>query len=296
MKKFQLVDWSWYIYRAYYALPELNDQNWNNINALYGFFRMILKLLQDRPDYFLIALDSPQKTIRHEKYIDYKANRKKMDDNFRYQVWIIKKSLIDIWINSLEFPWFEADDIINSFVKNISENQDVNSIVISCDKDLKQLIWEKTIFFDPLKEIYVTKENFIVQYWYEPIYIIDYLCIVWDSTDNIKWVPWIWEKTWKILISQYWSIDNIYKNIDFINDKIKNKLIDYKKEVYQNQELVKLYYIDLFDNLKINEYTVNIDFDKLHKKLVEEYNFKSFEKILKDLQKKFSIWIQNSLF
>ena len=77
--KFFLIDGSSFLYRAYYAFPSMNDQEGHNINVVYGFFRMLMKIFQEKPDYFVITWDSPVKTLRHEEYSEYKANRKKMD-------------------------------------------------------------------------------------------------------------------------------------------------------------------------------------------------------------------------
>ncbi|MEI8008308.1 MAG: PIN domain-containing protein [bacterium] len=84
--KFFLIDGSSFLYRAYYAFPSMNDQDGHNINVVYGFFRMLMKIFQEKPDYFVITWDSPVKTLRHEEYTEYKANRKKMDDDFKHQI------------------------------------------------------------------------------------------------------------------------------------------------------------------------------------------------------------------
>ena len=92
--KFFLIDGSSFLYRAYYAFPSMNDQDGHNINVVYGFFRMLMKIFQEKPDYFVITWDSPVKTLRHEAYTEYKANRKKMDDDFKHQI-PITQAIVD---------------------------------------------------------------------------------------------------------------------------------------------------------------------------------------------------------
>ena len=92
--KFFLIDGSSFFYRAYYAFPYMNDQDGHNINVVYGFFRMLMKIFQEKPDYFVITWDSPVKTLRHEEYSEYKANRKKMDDDFKHQI-PITQAIVD---------------------------------------------------------------------------------------------------------------------------------------------------------------------------------------------------------
>ncbi|MEI7919918.1 MAG: PIN domain-containing protein [bacterium] len=82
------------MYRAYYAFPAMNDKDGHNANVVYGFFRMLLKIFQEKPDYFVITWDSPVKTLRHEEYPEYKANRKKMDDDFKHQI-PVTKDIVD---------------------------------------------------------------------------------------------------------------------------------------------------------------------------------------------------------
>ena len=89
--KFLLIDWSWFLYRAYYGLPPLYNNDGKNVNVVYGFFRMLLKTFQEKPDYLVIARDSPKKTIRHEMFEEYKANRKKMEDDFKQQIPLTKQ-------------------------------------------------------------------------------------------------------------------------------------------------------------------------------------------------------------
>jgi DNA polymerase-1 len=102
MKQFFLLDGSGYVFRAYYALPPLHDEDGHNVNAIFGFFRMLFKLWQQKPEHFVVTWDSPKKTIRKELYEDYKANRISMPDEFKYQMGMIKELVAQLKIPAVE--------------------------------------------------------------------------------------------------------------------------------------------------------------------------------------------------
>ena len=177
MKNFFLFDWFAFLYRAYYAFPEIKNSRWQNINAVYWFLRMLLKRLNKKPDYITIARDAPQKTFRHELSPDYKATRKKMDEDFISQIPIIQNIINDLWIISQTAPWFEADDVIASFVKYY-KNPELSMYIYSADKDLKQLLTDWVFIIDPVKDLPYQRKDFLSEFWFEPQYIVDYLALL----------------------------------------------------------------------------------------------------------------------
>ena len=195
MKKLFVLDGSWYVFRAYYGLPELHDPDGHNVNAIFGFFRMLFKLRQTKPDYFVIAWDAPVKTVRKEMDENYKANRTKMPDEFKRQMGMIKELVGQLAIPAEEIPGFEADDIIGTIASQVSDPNTLGVQIVSSDKDLKQLVktWEVTMF-DAMKNFTTTQKNFIEEYGFHPALMIDYLAIVGDSADNIKGIPGYWQK------------------------------------------------------------------------------------------------------
>lgn len=104
MKQLYLLDGSGYVFRAYHGLPELHDQDGHNVNAIFGFFRMVFKLLQERPEWFVVAWDAPVKTARAVIDESYKANRTAMPDEFKRQMRMIKELIAQLKIPSLEIP------------------------------------------------------------------------------------------------------------------------------------------------------------------------------------------------
>ena len=294
--KFFLIDGSSFLYRAYYAFPHMADKDGHNVNVVYGFFRMLMKIFQERPDYFVITWDSPVKTFRHEEYPEYKANRKKMDDDFKHQIPITKAIVAELWIPSLIVPWYEADDIIYTLAMKYKEDKNVMIDIYSWDKDLKYLLDTNISCVDSMKWLTTTPEVFIKEYWFEPIHILEYLALVGDSADNIKWIVWIWPKKASDLIQKYQTIDNIYTHIDEITWDVKQKLIDGKEDAYLSRGLIELKSITEIEDTQIENFTLSLDFPKYKQVLIGEHHFNSFEKTLDELKKKLQNPVQIGLF
>ncbi len=296
MKKFYLIDWSGFLYRAYYAFPDMPDKDWHNVNTIYWFFRMLIKIFFDKPDYFVIARDAPSKTHRHESYPQYKANRAKAPDDFKIQIPIIIEIANKLWIPNIVLPWYEADDIIASIVTKFKENTDITYNIFSADKDLKQLLDQNVIFTDPTKWITYKTNDFIQEYWFEPKHILDYLALIGDNADNIKWVPWIWPKWASDLIKKYSTIENIYNNLENIWTTTRAKLLQWKESAQNAKKLISLEISPEINEINIEKYKFEIDFSNYKKILIDEYNFWSMDKVITELKNKFQMPQQTSLF
>ncbi|MCF7834530.1 5'-3' exonuclease [Candidatus Gracilibacteria bacterium] len=294
--KFFIIDGSGFLYRAYYAYPQISDKDGHNINVVYGFFRMLLKIIGENPDYFVIARDSPVKTIRHESFPEYKANRKKMEDDFKRQIPLTQELTNALGIPNLVVDTYEADDIIATLTKKYKSDQDLIIDIYSSDKDLKQLLDRNVFCIDPLKGIRTDTKLFLQEFMFDPKYILDYLALTGDSADNIKGVAGIGPKKASELIKKYNDIDGIYSHIDEISGDIKDKLIQNKEEAYTSRDLIQLHDIETLNEETISNFKLDLDFNKYKKILIEEYGFNSFEKPLNELKKKFETPTQNSLF
>ncbi len=255
-----------------------------------------MKIFQEKPDYLVITRDSPVKTLRHEAYPEYKANRKKMDDDFKHQIPVTKAIAAELWIPSLIMPGYEADDIIATLAKKYMADKSLLIDIYSSDKDLKQLLSDNVFCFDSMKSIKTNTESFIKEYWFEPKYILDYLALVGDSADNIKWITWIWPKKASDLIQKYQSVDNIYQHLDEIHWDVKQKLIDGKEDAYTSRGLIELKDIEEVQNSELAMFALKLDFIKYKQVLIGEYHFNSFEKTIDELKKKLVMPVQAGLF
>ena len=294
--KFFLIDGSSFLYRAYYAFPPMVDRDGHNVNVVYWFFRMMFKIFQEKPDYLVIAWDSPVKTLRHEEYPEYKANRKKMDDDFKNQIPRTKNIVEQLWIPSLIVPTYEADDIIYTLAKKYGADKNISIDIYSWDKDLKQLLSDNVFCIDAMKSITTTTELFIKEYWFEPKYILDYLALIGDSADNIKGIAGIWPKKASDLIQRYHTIDAIYAHIDEITGDVKQKLIDGKEDAYKSRGLIELKPVNEVEQSVLDFFALKLDFVKYKQVLVGEQQFNSFEKTIDELKKKLQTPVQTGLF
>ena len=294
MKNFFLFDWFAFLYRAYYAFPEIRNTEWQNINAVYWFLRMLLKRLNKKPDYIEIAWDAPQKTFRHELDPDYKATRKKMDDDFLSQIPLIQNIIKELWIISQIAPWYEADDVLASFV-NHYQNPDLEMYIYSADKDLKQLLTDWVFIVDPVKDLPYQKKDFLAEFGFEPQYIVDYLSLLWDSADNIKWVTWIWEKKAQSLVQHYGTIENIYDHLNELENTESSILGSQKDDAFFSKKMIQLANVDL-SQAQLDDFKFSFDWSKYIDIICNQYWIKWLEKPLTEMKKDFEKPQQLGLF
>lgn len=297
MEKIILVDGNNLLFRSYYATAYNGNFMKNSkgfpTNALFGFSNMINKIiLEEKPTYILVAFDKG-KTFRHEKYSEYKAGRIEMPDELRLQFPIAKKLLELMGIKYYEIENYEADDIIGTFSK-FCNNTKYTGTIISSDKDLLQLITD-SVDIKLLKSkdyIRYNPESFYEEYKIKPINIIDLKSLMGDSSDNIKGVKGIGEKTALKLLQEYKTLNGIYENIDKISGKTKEKLIDGKNDAYISYELATI----------VTNVPIEISIDDIKYKgnqaglndLYEELEFYSFlkkDKVEKEITKPFDVKI-----
>ena len=297
MEKIILVDGNNLLFRSYYATAYNGNFMKNSkgfpTNALFGFSNMINKIiLEEKPTYILVAFDKG-KTFRHEKYSEYKAGRIEMPEELRLQFPIAKKLLELMGIKYYEMENYEPDDISGTFSK-YCENTKYTGTIISSDKDLLQLITD-SVDIKLLKSkdyIRYNPESFYEEYKIKPINIIDLKSLMGDSSDNIKGVKGIGEKTALKLLQEYKTLNGIYENIDKISGKIKEKLIDGKNDAYISYELATI----------VTNVPIEISIDDIKYKgnqaglndLYEELEFYSFlkkDKVEKEITKPFDVKI-----
>ncbi len=247
MKKVILIDGNNLLFRSYYATAYKGNLLRNSkgfpTNALYSFINMLNKIISEmHPSYVMIAFDKG-KTFRHEKYTSYKEGRKDTPLELKQQFPVAKQIAKSMGLHCFEIDNYEADDIIGTFAKVVDENDDFTATIISSDKDLLQLI-SKDVDMKLLKSndyIMMNEETFFSTYGITPDKMIDLKGLMGDSSDNIKGVRGIGEKTALGLLQKYGNLENIYKNIDNISAKTKEKLLEDKESAFFSRELATIY-------------------------------------------------------
>ncbi|RZB34789.1 MAG: DNA polymerase I [Desulfobacteraceae bacterium Eth-SRB1] len=240
-KTLYMIDGSAYIYRAYHAIQSLTNSKGLPTNAAFGFTRMLLKLIDDRaPEYIVMFFDAKGPTFRHEMYADYKANRPPMPDDLSIQIPYIKEITKGFNMPVIEMPGYEADDLIGTFSR-IAEKAGFNVVMVTGDKDFMQLVTDKAIIWDPMKEKTIDADVIRTTYGIEPQQMIDVMGLSGDTADNIPGVPGIGQKTALSLIKTYKSMTQLYEQIDTIKKKKQHEnLVKYKDQAFLSRNLVTI--------------------------------------------------------
>ena len=240
-KTLYLIDGTAYIYRAYHAIQGLTNSKGLPTNAAFGFTRILIKLLEDRsPEYVAMLFDAKGPTFRHKIYKDYKANRPPMPEDLSVQIQHIKEITKGFNIPVMEMQGFEADDLIGALGR-MAEEAGFFIVMVTGDKDFVQLVTDKAVIWDPMKEKTIDIKTVRESFGVEPGQMIDVMGLSGDTSDNIPGVPGIWPKTALTLIKTFGSMEQLYEQLDKITKKKQHQnLVQYKEQAFLSKELVKI--------------------------------------------------------
>jgi DNA polymerase-1 len=236
-----LIDATATIHRAYHAIRGLSTSTGIPTNAVFGFTRMLIKLIHDRsPEYIALCFDSKEKTFRHDMFPQYKATRPPMPDDMRMQLPYIRQVVEGFRLPVIELPGFEADDLIGTLAVR-AEKSGYSVVMVSGDKDFVQLVSENVSIWDPMKEKATTLTT-VRESGLEPAQFIEVMGFSGDTSDNVPGVPGIGPKTAQSLIQQFGSMDQVYERIDEVDKKsVRQKLLDNKSQAFLSRSLVTIH-------------------------------------------------------
>jgi DNA polymerase-1 len=239
-KRIFLIDGSGYIYRAFHAIRGLKNSKGLPTNAAYGFTRMLMKLMEEKRYQALVMFfDSRGPTFRHDIYPDYKANRPPMPDDLSIQIPYIHKITRAFNIPAVQMPGYEADDLIAT-VAGMAEADGYSVVIVTGDKDLKQLVTKKTMIWDPMKDETIQLKD-IERSGISPSQLSDVMGLSGDASDNIPGVPGIGPKTALKLIQAFDNMDRLYRHVDEIpRQKQRENLIAFREQALLSKKLVTL--------------------------------------------------------
>ena len=274
-----LLDGSSYIYRAYFAIRNLSSPKGFPTNALYGFTQMLLKVMKDRaPAHVAVVFDAGKITFRNELFPAYKANRSAMPDDLVPQLEPIKQMVRAFNIPALELAGFEADDIIGTIAKKCEE-QGMDCVVVTGDKDLMQIVTEKVTLLDTMKDkasgIEAVREKFGVG----PERVVDVLALWGDSSDNIPGVPGIGEVTAKKLLQEFGSLDELLARAGEVKGKTGERLVEFADQARLSRTLATIDCAVPID-YRISDFAVSPPDNRRLAALFKEYGFVT---LMKDL-------------
>lgn len=217
--KILLLDSNSIMHRAYHALPNLKTTKGMYTGAIFGFLSILLRLIKEQnPTHIAAAFDLHGPTFRHEMYDGYKATRKPMDEELRQQVEPLKSLITAMGIKIVSLQGFEGDDILGT----LSKRFDDDCIIVTGDRDSFQLVSPSTRIFwtkRGVTDIEVYDEQRLLQDGFTPSQFIDYKALMGDASDNIPGIAGVGEKTAKLLLSEYGSLDAVLENAQNIKGK-----------------------------------------------------------------------------
>ena len=255
IKKIVLLDSHAIIHRAYHALPDFASSTGVPTGALFGIASMLMKIISDlRPDYIIACYDLPQKTFRHEVYKEYKAGRAKADPTLVSQIISSRKIFEAFDIPIYDAPGFEADDILGTIAHQFEKEKNMHFIIASGDMDTMQLVDGKKVQVYTLKKgitdtILYDEDAVISRFGFGPKLLPDYKGLRGDPSDNIIGIKGIGEKTATELITNFGTVENIYKKLKSepdafkkikITDRIINLLKDNEEEAIFSKTLATI--------------------------------------------------------
>jgi DNA polymerase-1 len=240
-KQIYLIDGTAYIYRAYHAIRSLSNSKGFPTNAIFGFTRMLMKLIEERhPPFVGMFFDAKGPTFRHARYPEYKANRPPMPDDMADQIPHIKAVTDAFRIPILEKQGFEADDLIGTVARQ-AEAAGFEVVLVTGDKDFVQLLSQRVSIWDPMKDRTVAAADFRRDNDLEPSQMVDVMGLSGDTADNVPGVPGIGPKTALALIQDYRSVEGVYAHLeDITKPKQRANLETYREQAFLSRDLVRI--------------------------------------------------------
>lgn len=274
MNRIILIDGNSLINKAYYAMPTLMNKKGVPTGAVYGFLSMLNKMIEEiEPTHIVTAFDLKAPTFRHKKYSEYKAGRRPMPEDLAVQIPLLKEVLTSLGVKICQLEGYEADDILGTLSKRFNDK----TYVISGDKDTLQLVSESTEVWFAKKGITdvnkVTLDKMKTAN-FMPWQVIEYKALAGDSSDNIKGVAGVGEKTARELLEKYQSIDGVYEHIDEIKGKLKEKLELDKDSAYFSRELATIF-TEVPIDCTLDDAKFNYPFKAQQVEILQELEFTS---------------------
>ncbi len=218
-KRLVLFDAHAIVHRAYHALPDFATKQGEPTGGLYGLSTMLLRAIAEfEPDFMAACYDLPGPTFRHKEYKDYKAGRKKTDDELKHQLQRSRDVFTAFHIPIYDAPGFEADDMLGTIVEQTKKNKELELIIVTGDMDTLQLVKGKKVRVYTLKKgitdtVVYDEDKVRERFGFDPFQLPDYKGLRGDPSDNIIGIKGIGEKTGGELIQKFGTVEGIYKTI-----------------------------------------------------------------------------------
>lgn len=229
------------LYQVFHALPPMSSPSGEPVGALYGFARDLLYILKEhKPDYIICAFDMKGPTFRHEMYEKYKENRSETPLDLRPQIDSARELLEAFGIPHLGLPGYEADDILATVAK-LCTNEGGKCVIVTSDKDARQLISDSVSLFNLRKQSYYRAAELFSDWGIRPDQVVDFQAIVGDSSDNVPGIPGLGPKFAQQLLEKYETLENVLDHANEVSgEKRKKSLLEGREIALLSRELVRL--------------------------------------------------------
>lgn len=240
-----LIEGSGFVYRAFYGLAKLTRKSDGHpVGAVYGFTKMLRSVLRDRdawfPTHVAVIFDHSRQNWRHDIFPDYKGNRGETDYDLRCQLPLVRQATHAFGVKKVELGGYEADDIIATYARQVSEMGGWVRIVTS-DKDMMQLMSDRVEMYDPMKPGVVTRQDVIDKFGVAPELVADVQALCGDKVDNVPGVPNVGPKKAAALINQFGSLKSVLQNWDMIEqDRLSTLIRENQQSAMISYQMVKL--------------------------------------------------------
>ncbi len=240
-KTLYVVDAHSLIFQVFHAIPEMSAPDGRPTNAVFGFTRDLLRLVDEkRADYVITAFDTPNATFRDAIYPAYKATRSPMPDNLRPQIDMIRQVVAALGVPLLECDGFEADDVIATVVAQAA-GRDVTTFICTGDKDARQLLGPQVSIYNIRKDAVFDVDALAYEWGIRPDQVVDLLAMTGDSVDNVPGIEGVGPKTAAALLQQFDTLDNILANVDKVSGKKRQENLRAGAEAaHRARQLVRL--------------------------------------------------------
>ena len=229
------------LFQVFHAMPEMTSPSGEPVNAVYGFVRDMLQLLETRrPDALVCAFDLPGPTFRDDLFPEYKADRGEMPEELSSQIPKVREVMSALGIPIVASPGFEADDVLATLAR-LCDESDANCLVVTGDKDCRQLITHRVSILNIRKDKIYDADSLLEDWGIRPDQVVDFQSLVGDKVDNVPGVPLIGPKLAQELLSKYETLESVLDHAEDVSGKKrKENLINYRDQAFLSQKLVKL--------------------------------------------------------
>lgn len=260
MVRVVLIDAHALIHRAYHAIPTLNTSSGLPVNAVYGFTKLLFRVINNlEPQFLVVAFDSKTPTFRHLYYKDYKANRPPAPDDLKQQFPLVRDIVKEMGLYMVALDGYEADDLLGTMVNLFKKKvkNDLEIFIVTGDWDAAQLVDGKVKLLKLQKKLDETavigvnevRERFSIK---DPFQVVDFKALQGDASDNIPGVKGIGSKTAAKILAKWQTIEEIYQHIEEIDKKYQEKLLINKAKAFLSKDLATIR-IDVPIKIDFNE-------------------------------------------